>query len=179
MIVWQRIREPVLSLFIVFNLFCLILILIPKVPGNEFLLSARLPFMRYLLATGLFQGKGVFVPRPHVYNVQMSAEVVYSDGTMASWKNVELTNMSPSERYIKARWRLWGMRNLNTNVPLPWWTESARWIARKMKTADKTPVKVLLERNREDTPPPEFSSMPPATIHQVILEYTVKPEDLL
>ncbi len=195
---WLKIREPVVSAFILFNVISIAIILVPGFPGKESLLSQDVvkplgstpnnentrvnsswwpPFKPYLMATGLFQGKGVFVPRPHIYEVWLSADVYFQDGSKVEWNNLQMQNLGILERAQKERFRHWGRINVNTNVPLQWWPETARWIARQHFHDGKIPVVVVLRRHRVDTPAPgSTTSIPP--VNEPIFKYLVTIKDL-
>jgi hypothetical protein len=171
---WQKLREPLVSAFIVLNVVAIALVLSPAFPSRQILLT---PFLPYLFATGLFQGSGVFVPRPHVYNIYLTAEIIYSDGSKEDWKNVRMEELNLMERFQKERFRKWSRQNMDTPKPLKWWPETAAYLARLHQRNGKTPVEIRLVRHRTDTTPPG-SNEQRQTIHDVFYVHKVTPEDL-
>ncbi|MBX9690691.1 MAG: hypothetical protein K2X27_28505, partial [Candidatus Obscuribacterales bacterium] len=132
----------------------LCLILVPFFPFKDILLASPFPFRPYLMASGLFQGKGVFVPHPHVYNVRLSAQLKYPDGTTAVWRNIEMQDLSLAERYRKDKYRLWERKTTDTDRPMMWWPDAAKWIAGQAKLKGQLPIEIILLRHRKDSPAP-------------------------
>lgn len=171
---WGKLRKPLISLFIVWNVTAIALVLSPHFPWRPSLLKPLLP---YLFATGLFQGYGVFVPRPHVYSLYFTAEIIFSDGSQATWRNVKMEELNLLERFQKERYRKWSRQNMDTSKPTRWWPETAAYIARLYNKDGKTPIEVRLVRHRTDTPAPGSSEQNP-TIHDVFYIHKIVPEDL-
>lgn len=171
---WQRIRKPVLSSFIVFTVTGIALVLSPTFAGRDVLLAY---FSRYLFATGLWQGKGVFVPRPHVYNLKFSAEITYADGSKKIWECPQMQKLSLLERFQKERYRKWSRQNMDTNTPMRWWPDTAIYIARINPKENTRPVEVKLIRTRDETPPPGSNEKGAVTVDPFFLKQ-ISPEEL-
>lgn len=162
------------SAFIVLNVAAIALVLSPPFPSRQTLLR---PFLPYLFASGLFQGTGVFVPRPHVYNIYFTADIIYADGSKDEWKNVRMEDLNLLERFQKERFRKWSRQNMDTPYPLKWWPETAAYLARLHLKNGKTPIEVRLIRHRTDTAPPGADEQS-ETVHDVFYVHKVSPEDL-
>ena len=171
---WYGVREPVISAFIVFNVAAIALVLSPPFPMRKELLDPVLP---YLYATGLFQGSGVFVPHPHVYNLFLTAEVTFADGSTVIWHCPRMEELNLIERFQKERYRKWSRQNMDTPKPLSWWPETAAYIARITSKGGKRPVQVALIRHRTETPAPG-SSKEPLPIDDVFYIHSVSAEEL-
>lgn len=171
---WQKIRKPILSIFIVYNILGLALLLSPQNVLRQSFLPSFLP---YLYATGLFQGRGVFVPRPHTYEIKFTAQINFTDGSSASWNCVNMEDLNVLERFQKEKYRKWARQNMDTNTPLKWWPETAIYLARIHHTKSKVPAEVFLIRHRTDTPPPE-SKQPAVSTHEIFYRQKISAEDL-
>jgi hypothetical protein len=97
--IWSRIRLPLINGFIV----CLLaLILVDAMPFSPPLLRAKIAPLLYLV--GLKQGEwNMFAPNPDSKNERLSAEIVYADGTVASWQSPAWREESPFARFPKSR----------------------------------------------------------------------------
>jgi hypothetical protein len=125
----------------------------------------------------LFQGRGVFVPRPHVYNLYFTAEILFADGSKENWQNPRMEELNLIERFQKERFRKWSRQNMDTPKPTRWWPETAAYLARLHYRTGKTPVEVRLIRHRTETPAPG-STEQSETIHDVFYVHKITAEDL-
>lgn len=168
-------REALISVFILFNVLALAVVLFPECPVRTTVLPI---FQPYLLGTGLFQSKGVFVPNPKRYNVTLHALIVYSNGTAVKWQSTDLRKFDPFTRFKKGRFRRWDDIISNSPPSSRWLHDTAIFIARSVPYDEKNPpVEVELIRHRTEIPLPDA---PPAAItsDDPLYRCRVRKEDL-
>lgn len=146
-----QIQRVLLSLFIVFNIFALAVVLCPFTNIRSTLLPTFLP---YLYASGLFQSAGVFVPNPKKYTVTLWARIWMDDGSIKEWHIVDFSRLNPFERFGMGRFRRWDDQVCNSTPTSLWLRDTACYIARQFDTPNSHPTGVELIRHRQDIAPP-------------------------
>lgn len=196
---WQSIRKPLISVFIVINLWIIISYMIPQNPLVQLL---QRPFNKYMNFVGLWQTYAVFAP-PRANNLHLYALITYKDGSTRIQTLPRLDRMPLFEKVRKERFR----KYLEDNTA---WTELygsflvkdlARYVARQSNifkgnppsVPANPPHSVSLIRLHSDLPylkPPALSILQssnplaqgpknrPHTDMKLILHYYVNEDDL-
>jgi hypothetical protein len=196
---WQSIRKPLISIFIVTHIWIIISCMIPQNPLVELL---HRPFNKYMNFMGLWQTYAVFAP-PRANNLHLIALITYKDGTTRIEPLPRLDRMPLFDKVRKERFR----KYLEDNTA---WTELygsflvkdlARYVARQSNffkgkpptVPANPPHSVSLIRFHSDLPnlkPPALSILQssnplaqgpknrPHTDMKLILHYYVNEDDL-
>lgn len=137
-----------ISIFILVVLVTLLTANLPTSRLQDLLLSADHPF---LYATGLDQSWGVFSPEPRRETIHVSANVTFADGSTTTWR-VKKQNALVGE-YRDYRWLKWTEYAVSPeNSQL--WRPVALYVARRVATPSKRPVRVVLENHYWSLQPP-------------------------
>ena len=172
---WQKVREPVISLFLIYTIAGVGIELCAKSPFRD---ALKAPFNSYLWYTGLWQNFSVFAPNPKNYNIYLTAVVKFDDGSRAVWQFPRTDTMDVWTRMHRERYRKWAHDNVNSGTKRVWWPDTVRYIARQFKDDRRRPVQVTLVRHWTEIPPPQNPGK--EVKEKVIPFYTqaVSPEDL-
>lgn len=176
--IWNNIRKPIISAFILIYLMCVTLWLMAPSPRRNALVDLYQPVM---LWSGLWQSFDVFAPNPRDVNLDLEAHITYSDGSKSIWKYPRIDQMGLIERTIHERWRKFGLDHLNWEKEKNLWPDFARFVAYQENSANRHPVTIVLVRHWAYIPKPEKGLGQPPPPHNSEYEfftYTVKPEDL-
>jgi hypothetical protein len=145
----------VISLVLIATLITILTANLPASRLQDLLVSAD---HAYLYGAGLDQGWGVFAPEPRRETIDFTARVTFADGSQATWQ-VPKRNSVIGE-YIDYRWLKW-----TEYVVSPAHTELSRpialYVARKLATPQRRPVRVsLTNRWYQLDPPGDISDRP-------------------
>ena len=170
---WDHIREPVLSVFIAFNLIALTLALFPDCKQRDFLIR---PLESYVWAVGLWQGSGggVFAPDPPKQIFEVKARVRMQDGTVRNWQMWDASKYDLFTRFCKGRWR---KLNMFTQYKSKWLPDVALYAARQFQIENNPPVFVEMVR-RVHTIPAPGSSKVKEPYDEVYFSRSISAEDL-
>jgi len=147
----QRLRKPLISALIVLILYCGSLWILPDSAGRSTLLE---PFTPVILYIGLCHKYTMFAPNPKNINLDIDAKVTFSDGSTTVWQYPRIERLGLYERIQKERFRKFGIDHLKNDDHRLLWPDFARWVARINDSGGRHPVRIELERNWADVPPP-------------------------
>ena len=177
---WQKIRKPVISLFISFHLILIVLWIFPiRFAKRDYYLD---PFKNYVLFIGLNQDYEIMAPKPRDRNLHLVAVVTHADGTLELWEYPRLERMNFIERLYKERFRKYAHDRVAWEPFESFLPDLARYIARLNNKPGNPPVHVSLVRYsaRIPVPPVGFKQgdLPPQSDTDTIITYTVTEADL-
>lgn len=160
-------------------------------PGSRFRAYMVQPVQNYVLKSGLWHSWDMFSPDPLAMNYRIHAQVFFQDGSLKIWEFPRMEKLGYFERYRKERYRKWRERVRQDSYSAIW-DDTARYIARLHNSATNRPVRVVLVRQWEGIPAPQFEpGKATYADHQPMPEnfdelkfsyrfnyYDVKPQDL-
>lgn len=79
---------------------------------------------------GLWQKWNMFSPNPTREDVTMFARVTMENGETKMWSPIRMAELSNSEKYLRERWRKWGMDNIRADSHQALWPSLGRYIER-------------------------------------------------
>ena len=176
----ERLRKPLISLFILFHLAAVGLWISPAWPLRDALIPVVRP---YICSTGLWQDWAMFAPNPLTINVTISAEVLFADGSLQTWKCPQMVELGFLRKYRKERYRKW-TDHVRPDANSRLWPDVARWVARTHFKSGNPPRTVSLVRHWAEIPPPLPGDDQPIprryelTHRYTFFTYWVAPEDL-
>lgn len=104
----------------------------------------------FTAVTGISQsGWRLFAPDPPRRSRELSARIVYADGSADVWRTPH--GGAALDAYESYRWRKWSARVLTTRSLHE---VTARWLLEEHDHKGRTPVRVELVRRWRDLPPP-------------------------
>jgi hypothetical protein len=150
----SRAGRVVISLFILATVVTIVTANLPASRLETVLLKADHP---YLNGVDMEQNWGVFAPDPRSQTVNVLARVTFADGSRETWR-VARRNPVVGE-YIDYRWLKWEewvvAPAYGPILPRP----AAIWVARRLATPERRPVRVTLIDRSHAIPAP---GLPPA-----------------
>jgi hypothetical protein len=167
-----------LSAFIIFHLFAVSLWLLPPSPFRTHMLA---PFNSYVTMSGLWQSWNVFAPVPKTWNIYLTGDVVYQDGSRTIWQFPRLEKLDYLTRMQKQPYRKWAHEGLVDVANSITWPDAARFIARQTARPGKQPQMVSLVKHWAYIPPPEVGlgkPSPEPNKSYVFYKYIVSAGDL-
>jgi hypothetical protein len=154
----SRAGRVLISLFILVTLVTVLTANLPPSRLQVDLLKADHP---YLYATDLQQNWGVFAPDPRSQTVDVLAQVTFADGSTETWQ-VPRRNPVVGE-YIDYRWLKWTEWLVSPAYP-ELSRPGALYVARRLATPERRPVKVtLIDRSHAIVPPGQPSGPTPSS----------------
>lgn len=172
----EKLRQIVISLFIVFYIAAITLWISPWSRAKQLLLE---PVSDQIYFMGVWQGFGVFAPDPRTNNIRIYATITFDDGSSKIWHYPSMEKLGYLERYCREHYRKFGNDCLNSTELL--WRDFARFVARKHDSKSKHPRTVALVRTWSETLPIEEGLAKPnpdqSNRYQFYL-YRVTAEDL-
>ncbi len=148
---WQKVRIPVISIFLVWHFTGVILWLCPNSLIRHRLLS---PFIGYINFFGLWQGWSLF-DNPTKVNYYLTALVTFRDGTEKIWAFPRMDKLPILAKMHKERYRKWAHDVLNDERNSFLWADAVRYVARQNYNSHNPPVAVCLVRHWSRIPPPK------------------------
>lgn len=164
--------------------------------GNGLTLKKRQIVDSYLYNTAMWQDWSMFAPDPLQVNRYVNATVTFQDGSTKIFDLPRLSQLNFLEAWIEKRYRKLQERIIGENGP-GFRNDLCRYMARKL-FVDKDNPPLRVELNEFDSPVPRHDRSDlkgpnaPAWVDytkllrvdaqytkKLLLDYTVKPEDLL
>src|SRR5580704_16746441 len=140
----------IITLFLFWHLFCLAFWNMPASCAltEPALRSDGSSWVRnYMTSTGFMQGWGMFAPDPYSFDVYVTANVRYADGTVREWDFPRMVKMSYYLRWQKERWRKYIEISYSDQYQYLW-PVMAKWVARTDNTMPgNPPISVELVRH--------------------------------
>jgi hypothetical protein len=173
------IYKTVVSVAVLAYVFAVGVYLFPESPARTKLVAPMRGVIDY---AGLWQSYVVFSPNPRTINVDVTAEISFSDGSMVTWHYPRMDQLNQIERIVKERYRKYGLEHLNNDKEAMLRKDFARYLARQYKAEDKLPTQVKLIRHWAGIPAPALGMgkpLPPHLNHFTFYTYSVKPSDLV
>ncbi len=149
---WNRIRRPLILIFLVWNFSGVLLWLSPDNPLKQKLIT---PFLGYLNFFGMWQGWSVF-EYPRTYNEYLTAVVAFKDGSEKIWEFPRMEKMSVTEKMFKEGYRRWANDCVSDVNDSYLWPDATRYIARVNRRTGNPPVSVAIIRHWIWIDPPEI-----------------------
>lgn len=140
-------------------------------PGSRFRAYMVAPVHDYVIKSGLWHSWDMFSPDPLSMTYNLHAQVFFPDGSLKIWEFPRMEKLGYWDRYQKERYRKWRER-VRQDVYANIWDDTARYIARLHRNPTNQPVRVVLVRQWESIPPPQFE---PGTF--VMKSYQPMPKD--
>lgn len=153
--------------------------MIPDNPSRNRLIQPLRPIVMYL---GLWQSFVVFSPNPRPYNLSVTAEIKYDDGSVSTWHYPRMDQLSYFDRIQKERYRKYGLEHLAADKDKYLRPDFARYLARMHATPGKHPVEISLIRHWVQILPPAQGmgkQLAPHLRHYTFFTYKVKEGDLV
>jgi hypothetical protein len=122
-----------------------------NLPRSSLRHDVLVPGQPALNALGLDQRWDVFAPDPRRQVIDLESRVTFSDGSQTTWRLPYRGALIGA--YSDYRWRKW-LENAIADANRPLWRPLALWIARRVTTDVKRPIKVTLIRRFYDVRPP-------------------------
>jgi hypothetical protein len=172
--------RPTTHVFILFHLVAIGLWLLPPCALRNELVSYVEPYMQW---SALFQNWAMFSPNPQSDNFHLEAEVIFADGTTATWRYPRMSELGTLARYQKERYRKFS-EWVRQDARRALWPDLARFVARRYANPANPPRTVALARHWAMIPLPRPGSAQPlpagpAEAKQFIcFTYEVRSEDL-
>lgn len=126
-------------------------------PGSRFRSYMVQPVQDYVLKSGLWHSWDMFSPDPLAMNYRIHAQVFFQDGSLTIWEFPRMEKLGYFERYRKERFRKWRERVRQDSYGAIW-DDTARFIARLHNSPTNRPVRVILVRQWEGIPAPQFEA---------------------
>lgn len=104
--------------------------------GNPVTFALKPYVKKGLQFTGMWQAWNMFSPNPTREDVTMFAEVTLTSGQKLEWTPVRMAELSLTDRYLKERWRKWGMDNIRSDSHEILWPSLGRYIQSSYETAN-------------------------------------------
>ncbi len=171
---WQRIRKPVLTVFILAHIIGLTAYCLPPSFARDGLLSPLLPYIRFC---GLDQSWTVFAPNPPKCSTYLSADVEFADGTSKEWEFPRVEKRTWLDKMPAERYRKWANDNIGDAEQAVAWPDAIRYIAGLQNKRENPPVFITLLKHEIETPAPG-SVQKPEERTSVIYTAKVNPRDL-
>ncbi|MBY0360253.1 MAG: hypothetical protein K2W82_19790 [Candidatus Obscuribacterales bacterium] len=173
---WQAIRVPLISLFILFHTFALLLWTSPPFP----LYWSIVPLIRPYVCYFGFWNQWKMFSHPKNWTLYLTANVTLQDGQILKWDFPRMENLPYMTRAQKERYREWAHEYVNQNEYKTICPEASRFIARNIQNANAQPVSVQLVRHWTwIQPPPGLGEpLPSGEFEYAFFTYNVRPEDL-
>jgi hypothetical protein len=174
--IWQKLRLPIISLFIFYNTAALVLWTCLPFPLYWHILPYVRPYICYLG----FWNKWNMFSHPKNWNMYLTANVITSNGQIIEWDFPRLDKMDYLARYQKEGYRKWAHEYIDESQYSFACPDACRFILRQMPQGAARPIKVELVRHWSWIQPPvgHGDALPPGEFKTTFFTYDVKPEDL-
>lgn len=84
-------------------------------------------------SAGLWQKWNMFSPNPTREDVTMFAKVILTNGEIKMWTPIRMSELSLVDKYLRERWRKWGMDNIRADSHATLWPSLGRYIESSFK----------------------------------------------
>lgn len=137
---WLKVRKPVITAFILFNFYLILLVFMRDTLLAEKLLQ---PFDRYVIFFGIHQAFNVFAPSPRQNNNHVLASITYADGSTQIHALHRLERVPLFQKLFVERHRKFLSDNV-TSGRFPFlYDDIARYIARRHNELPGNPPAVV------------------------------------
>jgi len=148
----KRIVRWCISLFILLHLY---IMAFWGQPGSMFRSYMVKPVRDYVTQAGLWHSWDMFSPDPLSTTYRVHAQVHYQNGAMDFWEFPRMKKMGYIERFRRERYRKWRERVRQDAYSITW-DDTARYIARMHNNPTNPPKQIVLVREWDSVPPPQF-----------------------
>ena len=166
-----------INVFLIFHILAITCWCLP-IGNNELISLCKEQVRSYFLWSGLFQAWDMFSPLPKSANTYVEANIIYKDGSRATWSFPRMEQLSLTNRYFKERYRKYAesLASEANDALLP---DAARRIARLNSTpSHPTRTVILVQKWSRIVPRADGAYVPEPWDQHVLYGYGVKPEDL-
>ena len=149
----SRTHKSLISLFISFNLLCMIRVFVPL--EAKYFAALYRPIDSYLSFFSIYQDWMMFAPNPNRLNTYLSAEVEFVDGTKETYVFPRPSELGLVEKYVYGeKFRKLISEGIRKDSNQFMWKDTAKFILRKLKNEnyEKIPAKVHLFRHWNEIP---------------------------
>lgn len=151
---WNRIRKPVISVFLIFNFYLIMLIFL----STSNLAAEKLlePFKRYITFLGIEQAFNVFAPTPRQDNNHVFVSITYKNGLTELHALPRLERIPLAEKLFRERHRKFLSDNVTSGTYPLLYNDIARHIAKlKNQSKNNPPTIIGVYKYRVNIPPME------------------------